>query len=303
MLKIIAERCHAGLPISDLTANVSRLFFSFFPRRKIKSSGYAQAKCPQKLFQPKTDFGKKKPPAGKGGQGGALPKPDFTKSRTPKKPGSHGASLTEPGYPLDSGPPSELLSTHAIAGAQVTSICMSGSGRSVVALQSDKLVNVIRLPSADPKDMRSFTGHTDPLVSASWSVDSKYLLTASNSGARVWDLSNKGGDAILTLAKSTHNFKPKPLEPPNEPIARGAVCGAQLYYMDKFVLLGVKNAITLYKFKLDATVDDLKRHETKSRYRDVVTLAHPGTQQITTFAAANTYYSCVNLDISFPLFF
>ena len=71
-------------------------------------------------------------------------------------------------YPVASGPPSGLLSTHTIAGAQVQSICMSGSGKSVVALQSDKLVNVVRLPndssSADPKDMRPFVGHTNPLV-------------------------------------------------------------------------------------------------------------------------------------------
>ena len=53
--------------------------------RKIKSSGYAQAKKgPQKLFQPKTDFGKKRTPAGKA----ALPKPDFTKGRAPKKSGA-----------------------------------------------------------------------------------------------------------------------------------------------------------------------------------------------------------------------
>ena len=41
--------------------------------------------------------------------------------------------------------------------------------------------------------------------------------------ARVWDLGNKGSDPILTFAKSKHNFKPKPDEPPNGKTARAEV--------------------------------------------------------------------------------
>ena len=67
---------------------------------------------------------------------------------------------------------------------------------------------------------------------------------------------------------------------------KGSLGQCQFYYMDKFILLSAGNALKLYKYALDLTVNDLKRYQRRSRYRVVASLAHTA-QSVTAFAASD----------------
>lgn len=271
--------------------------------RKIKSSGYAAPSKPAKMFQPKTDFG--------GSSGRSLEKRASKSSGDnigidPARLASKGSSMGGPrvsrdglatAYPIDCHPPVTCAGTFPVsAGPRPTpvhSVRIGPAGRSVAALATDGTVSVVKIADdLATSSCRTFAGHAGPAIAANWSADNKYLLTASRDEILVWSLASKSREPVLNMGTRQHNFKPKEGEGDgNRPFGKGTICSAQFYYMDKFVLVGVEGALSMYKYSLDATVDDLKRLQTKSRYREVVTLAHPGAKSITAIAAANNFYS------------
>eukprot|EP00041_Stephanoeca_diplocostata_P029690 m.883715 g.883715 ORF g.883715 m.883715 type:complete len:963 (+) comp23611_c0_seq3:316-3204(+) len=280
--------------------------------RKIRSSGYGPATgAPRKMFQPQT--GRSSARRRTTDIAGAVDPARFT-TKPKSSPVRRAGDPTKSGdvaeaYPMDAPPPTVCARTLSLADATTTSACpagpkslasahaislvgMAAHGRALAAAQTDATVTVVKLPGMFPKECRTYLGHDGAAVMANWSVDNKYLLTASRSAVRVWNTSPRApADPVLVMDKRVHNFKPKPDEPPNKPFEKNALCGAQFYYMDKFILVGGGNTVSLYKHKLDDTVDDVRRYVSKSKYRLVTALTHPGTQGITTFAAANSYYS------------
>eukprot|EP00730_Choanoeca_flexa_P020238 TRINITY_DN9897_c0_g1_i4.p1 TRINITY_DN9897_c0_g1~~TRINITY_DN9897_c0_g1_i4.p1 ORF type:complete len:288 (+),score=42.85 TRINITY_DN9897_c0_g1_i4:355-1218(+) len=123
--------------------------------------------------------------------------------------------------------------------------------------------------------------------SVSWSLGGDNIMTSSkDSTVKIW---NAKTQCLLTMMNANHNFKRKADHEGNAPFKD--LQSAQFYYMDKFVVAAHGSSVSLYKYYLDPKVDDLKRYENKSRYQEVVRLAHGQAQGITTMAAVNSFHS------------
>lgn len=265
--------------------------------RKIKSSGYAAQTKPAKMFQPKTDFGT----GGRSKERRTSGNVGIDSSRLTKK-SSGTAEAPSVRYPVDCDVPTRCSGTFAVSESArpvaLHSLKFSPSGRSVAVLSADSSVSVVKVcEEFASSGCSTFVGHSGSPVSADWSADNKYLMTASRDHVLVWEMATKSRDPLLNITKRQHNFKPKDGESPevNAPFSKGRVCSAQFYYMDKFVLVGHADSVSMYKYLLDPTVDDLKRRQTKSRYREVITFSHPGAKTITAVTAANNFFSNIVL--------
>lgn len=108
------------------------------------------------------------------------------------------------------------------------------------------------------------TGHDGTVHSASWSHDSRWLLsTSADKTACVWAMGSK--EPLLSFTSSLHNFKEqessaKPPTARESPLFAKEITGGQFYYLDKFILLTSGRTLFLYKYHIDTSKpDDIKR--------------------------------------------
>ncbi|XP_078674143.1 WD repeat-containing protein 27-like isoform X2 [Branchiostoma floridae x Branchiostoma belcheri] len=249
-------------------------------KSKVKSSGYTQAPR-MKMFTPSTRPTKGSPTTNRAG----------TKSTGGDRPGVRE-------FPVASGPPVNLQKKLEAAErpTPINNITFSDDGTFLACGLANKSALVLKMPGLTKP--LSVTGHNAAVTSVSWSKEGRWLLTASDDKtASVWSIGQS--EPILTFSSTNHNFAVdkddgKLAAKENRPFSH-PVRHAQFYYMDKFVLLTSGSAINMFKFHLDPTKDDIKRYQTKSRYKLVKTLTMEKTQQITALSAVNGFYSYIVL--------
>ncbi|CAH1264288.1 WDR5B [Branchiostoma lanceolatum] len=249
-------------------------------KSKVKSSGYTQAPR-MKMFAPSTRPTKGSPTSRAG-----------TKSTGGERPGARRE------FPMDSGPPISLQKKLEAAErpTPINSIALSDDGTLLACGLANKSALVLKMPGLTKP--HSITGHNAAVTSVNWSKEGRWLLTASDDKtASVWTTGQS--EPVLTISSTNHNFAAdkddgKPSAKENRAFPH-PVRHAQFYYMDKFVLLSCGSAISMFKFHLDQTKDDIKRYQTKSRYKLVKTLTMEKTQQITALSAVNGFYSYIVL--------
>ena len=183
------------------------------------------------------------------------------------------------------------------------------------------------------KHRSRYLGHNGAVHSVDWSHNkqNQLLLTASADGtAKLWQKGRP--DAVLTFShwhhgsahrttvesgvvadagsiaslsllrnRNRHNrFESSRAkgeiakEQSNPPFHPSAVTQAGFFYMDKFVLLTVKNSLCLYKYgteHLTDTRNDLRRLQNRSKYKMVHLWQKSDTHNITSFACANSFHS------------
>ncbi|XP_066282972.1 WD repeat-containing protein 27-like [Branchiostoma lanceolatum] len=214
-----------------------------------------------------------------------------TKSTGGERPGARRE------FSMDSGPPISLQKKLEAAErpTPINSIALSDDGTLLACGLANKSALVLKMPGLTKP--HSITGHNAALTSVNWSKEGRWLLTASDDKtASVWTTGQS--EPILTISSTNHNFAAdkddgKPSSAKENRAFPHPVRHAQFYYMDKFVLLSCGSAISMFKFHLDQTKDDIKRYQTKSRYKLVKTLTMEKTQQITALSAVNGFYSCI----------
>ncbi|XP_035688084.1 WD repeat-containing protein 27-like [Branchiostoma floridae] len=246
-------------------------------KSKIKSSGYTQAPR-MKMFTPST-----------------RPTKGSLTSRA-KPTGGDRPGVRE--FPMESGPPISLQKKLEAAErpTPINSITFSDDGTYLACGLANKSALVLKMPGLTKP--HSITGHNAAVTSVNWSKEGRWLLTASDDKtASVWTTGQS--EPILTFSSTNHNFAVDKddgkLAAKENRAFPHPVRHAQFYYMDKFILLTCGSAISMFKYHLDPTKDDIKRYQPKSRYKLVKTFTMEKTQHITALSAVNGFYSYIVL--------
>ena len=218
-----------------------------------------------------------------------------TEGQAARSPSVPLASVSAPSYPVDCDPPSRLLATVTTGSEQsagVSVLRLSRDGRYVAIGITDHCVSLLRYTTEVTPTCRVGIRHKGGIVALDWSQDATYFMSTSvDNTAVVWDAAKV--EPVLVLSASRHNCLQRETDPPN-PELRG-VTRAQFYYLDKFILVAAEKQVNLYKYYIDAKVDDLNRFTTHSRYRLAGAIVHPSAQHISALAAPNTFYSYICL--------
>jgi WD40 repeat protein len=167
-------------------------------------------------------------------------------------------------------------------------------------------VTTIRLPVRKFKgDGVSFMGHNARINDVSFSNDKSLVLSCSDDGTvRVWKdrtdtpvvqlshyLHQPGSiEATLSIStqKTTASSASSSSSIRNKPYV-SRIRSSSFYYLDKFIMVAVKNSLLLYSYDADAnkSTNDIKRQQTPGRYRQVYRGIHEGSQSITAAACMN----------------
>eukprot|EP00742_Colponemidia_sp_Colp-10_P010670 GILJ01011742.1.p1 GENE.GILJ01011742.1~~GILJ01011742.1.p1 ORF type:complete len:890 (-),score=91.12 GILJ01011742.1:105-2774(-) len=239
---------------------------------KVKSSGYG-APPVMKLF---------------GSKGNAK------KATAPKRAGL-SAHLRQ--YPVTGGPPVDFQMEHVLPSdpplmsGPITRVRYSGDGTITACASVDNTLRILKLPlSKNGGEGADLIGHTQSVVSFSFSHDSNYLISASNDQtARLWHTRGpKAGDAPLIFSNLLHS---SPDKNQNNLLGR-EVRHAQFFYLDQFVLLAVGPDVLLYRYKLmNQENEDVKRFQMPGSYRLLQRYTHPNAHYLTHLSAPNSFLS------------
>ncbi|KAJ8045395.1 WD repeat-containing protein 27 [Holothuria leucospilota] len=265
-------------------------------QRKIKSSGYSSAPR-TKMFSPNTSQGKT----------------SFSKSKKsqPSSGTNHRNLLKE--FPMNADPPNTLKYSLTVADqpVSISDLNFSDDGQYLACALADKSAQVMKMPLT--KLGTCLTGHNASLNSVSWSHDGAWLITSSDDKtAKVW--AKGDADSVLTFRHIKHNHQQEEsgtaakggTSKKENPCFSKEIKHAQFYYVDKFIILTSGNSFYLYKYNLDTSRDEIKRYETRSRYKLVKEFSMEEANQVMCLSAANGFYSyiviCTGSDKSIELF-
>lgn len=97
-------------------------------------------------------------------------------------------------------------------------MALTRDGRHLAAALTDRTVPLLRVTQKELKEGKSLVGHEGAVVSLDWSMESRWLLSASDDNTvRIWDPSK--GEYAMMFANSQHNFKTqRERDPPNTPL-------------------------------------------------------------------------------------
>jgi WD40 repeat protein len=178
----------------------------------------------------------------------------------------------------------------------------------VLTASTDGTARITKIPfSRYLGDGVQLIGHTAPVRDCTFSRDAALVATASaDRTVRVW---RAGGETCFTI--STQICQPSraasvavtagaaasataaaDLVADNAPFA--AECtGVRFFYQDKFVLLASGNRLSLFKYAIDvdSAERDLKRLQSRCKYRLVYAHQAQGVQSVTAFDAINAFSS------------
>ncbi|XP_078488563.1 WD repeat-containing protein 27-like [Ciona intestinalis] len=186
--------------------------------------------------------------------------------------------------------------TGCSAPVSVRSIAVDETTKQFASVFNDNSVQVMSLPLlASNNKVKHVTGASNTLGcswshGASWHGASRHggwLLTHTNDSVAVWG-SPYTNTAALTFSifgdedKKQHQTK--------------EIVSSQFYYLDKFILVGCGNSLSLFKFHLEEKCgDEIKRYLWKGKSKLVCSQEATSGQNISSFAAANNYYSYIML--------
>lgn len=270
-------------------------------KSKIQSSGYTKAPRTT-MFKPETSKQKLL----------NLSSPSIMKT---SKKGTAGAmKMLTAEYDSTKGPANELCDTFEVDNSltAVLNLRFSDDGGNLGCALSNKTGLSIKSPFSK-HICTSFIGHNNQVNSVFWSNSNNFILTSSNDKTvALWDKS--GGDALMIMShqrgspkekdkqnnvstNSTLRSKSKSIGHGLSPVSSAdnkqfvkEIKYAQFFYMDKFILMIHGGDLALFKYHISSEIDDLKRYQTRNRYKLVETWQGESTS-FTSMAAINNFYS------------
>ncbi|TNN12159.1 WD repeat-containing protein [Schistosoma japonicum] len=266
----------------------------------IKSSGYAKQEPIRKMFHPITT---------------GRPKLQNTSNLGTCK---RLTKLTRC-YPITDEMPNVLLISGSVdsCATPIYKVAYSPDGNSLASCLGNGICLITRSDQNTIEERRkklfssaeALRGHLGPILWASWSTNSRLLLTCSSDRtARIWRMGGikeldkkvtaKKGSITQLIFDSVHNgatndygekvhFKKTSCHVPFE----DNITVGNFYYMDSFIYLVCQNIIRLYSYTLSNNKNILDKGSANNSYKLIGEFPISTCNQLTSVASINLFYS------------
>lgn len=268
MSKLSRKDPGKNLAVSNLALRVD---YPVTFHTKIKSSGYGKA--PEAL---KYTAGAKKKKLQK-----SVPKPVSKKT-----------SIYSQGYPINFAVSFVLMAKAVMDTMKSPIVCVQYSNSGEVIAAGTQHGNVELLYLGAKTETVPLKIHTSGINSLAFSSSDKYLLTSSSDkSASMWKvLGNNRGNLLLQLKQEYTNIESLASQKKEQAKSFAKeVRKASFYYQDLLIALASENVLRFYSYEIvdPKLKDDVKRLQSKVRYKEVQRYTLRDVQSITTFAVHN----------------
>ena len=196
------------------------------------------------------------------------------------KPASRKLSGSRAGTVVESVPnqpdPVNTWTGGSLYNSAVFQVAFSPDGTRLGVCGSEATSFLVKLPVVRYKGERTpLIGHEQSISGLSWSSGSSMVLTTSlDRSTKLWSaVGNNPGQCLLSMPYSS-------------------LC-SQFYYKDRFLALTDVEKVRLFTYKLTdpSEKDDVKRLQSRCKYKEKGVISHPSAQTITRFTGHNLFHS------------
>lgn len=169
--------------------------------------------------------------------------------------------------------------------SQVSHLSIANSGVYLSCCSGNKSCYLLNNKSLSEKHV--LVGHNGSVTCSSWSLDDKWLATASRDKVcKLWDVSS--GKCVLSI----EDFSEK-----NKGVSsfKSDINFVNFYFLDEFLIFASGKDVFIFKYVLDTSKCDIKRYESRSKCKLVKRVPFPDASSVTHLQCANRFYSYIFL--------